>query len=535
MDPGPGPAYPTSTLEALARQMNTAETLAESGQLLDARPIWAYVSSQAPGSLLSLRASLLLAEDALERRDVPAAHGWLEQATLPDQAPSTAGDLETLSSLVDRRDRLISGLAAISLTPPKLREAEEAQEPGQGGDPGSVGVLLPLSGPYAHYGQMAKRGLDIALEGAPFEVHVVDTAGEAQGAADGVRHLVENLHVIALVGPIGRVETRAAATEAADLGVPLISLTSYAEAVAGSRSTVRIRLSPSEHARAVVRHAVAELGLQRLAVIHPQSTFGLGVLEAFWSEGRRLGATLGVVHGLAKNGQTSRSRKHRASSVRQASASAVAAAAALKEAMAEEGPLASSFEALFLPETRAERIREIVRVLHGRGVPLRVHPSVLEREGRTTVQLLGLGGFNGRSAIDPGDHLTDNAIFAVGFAHDPERPENDRFVRSYLARHGEKPKKYAEYAAAAFDAGNLVRALQRAARAQPASPRRAARLALEKTRHVRGALGDRTLLAGGRLVGRSTLLTIQKDVIRVRLPEAEEATVRPRPRRPRKR
>ena len=540
---GPGASssgliYPGPILEALARSMNTAAGLVASGDLLEARPLWAWTAARAPGSLPSLEASVLLAEDALGRGDRAHAHGWLQGIVLPDHAPSAAGDLETLSDLVDRRDRLISALAALPGAKLQLREHSHDPETGETetvGDAQRVGVLLPLSGPHARYGKMAKRGLDLALVDVPFEVHTLDTAGEAQRAADAVRRLVEELDVIAIVGPIGRVETRAAATAAAELGVPLISLTSYEEAVRGSPFTVRIRLSPSEHARSVARHAVAELGLERLAVVHPVSRFGFEVLDAFWSEGRRLGATLGVVHGLERDGSAGAARRREATSLREASASAVAAAAVLSEAMVDQGRGPSAFEALFLPETQSARIREVVRVLHGRGVPMRVHPREVEREGLRTVQLLGLGGFNGRSAIDPGDHLTDNAIFAVGFAHDPERAENDRFVRSYLDRHGEKPKIYGDYVAAAYDGGNLVRALQGAAAGQPASPRRAARQALEKTRHIRGALGDRTLLPGGRLVGRSTLLTIQKDVIRVRLPEPEEASVRPRPRRPRKR
>ena len=52
---------------------------------------------------------------------------------------------------------------------------------------------------------------------------------------------------------------------------------------------------------------------------------------------------------------------------------------------------------------------------------------------------------------------------------------------------------------------------------------------------MRGALGDRTLRPDGRLSGRPTLLTVEKNDIRVRLPEVEEAAIRARPQKRRKR
>jgi len=221
--------------------------------------------------------------------------------------------------------------------------------------------------------------------------------------------------------------------------------------------------------------------------------------------------------------------------VAETSPSALIAAHQLAQVHALESESSKSYDALFLPLTKAVRIRELVRVLHGRGIPIRTHPAVLEVEGRPTIQLLGLYGFNRASIVDMGDRLTENAIFAVGFAHDPDQPDNHRFVNAYLQRFGAKPGPHGEYAAAAYDAAHLALEVLKAMSSSDTAPRQAVLSAVRALRHVRGALGDRTLRPDGRLSGRPTLLTVEKNDIRVRLPEAEESAVRARPQRRRKR
>jgi hypothetical protein len=278
------------------------------------------------------------------------------------------------------------------------------------------------------------------------------------------------------------------------------------------------------------------MGLQRLAVVYPQTKYGLEALDAFWAEARRLGATLSVVHALGSDVQSAKARRRQEIvGVAETSESALSAAHQLAQVHDPAVEGANPYEGLFLPLTKAVRIREVVRVLHGRGVPIRTHPSVSDVEGRPAIQLLGLYGFNRASIVDMGDRLTENAIFAVGFAHDPDQPDNHRFVNAYLQRYGSKPGPHGEYAAAGYDAAHLAVTVLKEVSNSRLSPRSAALQAIRDLRHVRGALGDRTLRPDGGLLGRPTVLTVEKNDIRVRLPEAEETAVRARPQQRRKR
>ena len=534
------PAGPSAAelaaLESLRADLVGAAGLLRRGGSLDARLIWARVARAIPGSLESLRAALSLTEDALERMDPKAAQRWLKRARLPDLPEEVMNRVETLSKLVQRRRGLALRVASWPLDP--AGEAADVTDPNQA-DPTqgpSIGVLLPLSGPYARFGEMAKRGLDLAFEGSGFSLRIADTQGTAELARKEALRLIEEEGVTLIVGPIGRDETRASAEISQAHDVPMITLSSYPGALSEISSAIRIRFSPGDYARAVARLAVAEMGLQRLAVVYPMSAYGLEALDAFWAEARRLGATLSVVHALGSDVESTKARRRQELvGVAETSASALSAANQLAQVHEPGAEGSRPYDGLFLPLTKAVRIRELVRVLHGRGVPIRTHPSVLDVEGRPTIQLLGLSGFNRASIVDMGDRLTENAIFAVRFAHDPDQPENHRFVNAYLQRHGNKPVQHGEYAAAGYDAGHLALEVLKGISNSPREPRAAALQAIGELRHVRGALGDRTLRPDGGLWGRPTVLTVEKDEIRVRLPEAEEAAIRARPQRRRKR
>jgi ABC-type branched-subunit amino acid transport system substrate-binding protein len=529
------PAGPSAAelaaLEPLRADLVRAAGLLRRGGSLDARLLWARVARAIPGSLESLRAALSLTEDALERMDPKAAQRWLKRARLPDLPEQVMNRVETLSKLRQRRRRLALRVASWPLDPPG--ESRDVTDPVAGP---SIGVLLPLSGPYARFGNMAKRGLDLAFAGSGISLRIADTQGTAELARTEALRLIAQEGVTLIVGPIGREETRASAEISQAHEVPMITLSSYPAALSEISSAIRIRFSPGDHARAVARLAVAEMGLQRLAVVYPQSKYGLEALDAFWAEARRLGATLSVVHALGSDVQSSKARRRQELvGVAETSASALSAANQLAQVHEPGAEGSQPYDGLFLPLTKAVRVRELVRVLHGRGVPIRTHPSVLDVEGRPTIQLLGLYGFNRASIVDMGDRLTENSIFAVGFAHDPDQPDNHRFVNAYLQRYGNKPVQHGEYAAAGYDAGHLALEILKGISSSPRAPRAAALRAIRELRHVRGALGDRTLRPDGGLSGRPTLLTVEKDEIRARLPEAEEAAIRARPQRRRKR
>lgn len=379
-------------------------------------------------------------------------------------------------------------------------------------DPKRIGVLLPLEGRHGKLGKMAQEAIALAWKDDRSIVAIPwDTRGEAERAAKGVRSLVLEHRVVAILGPLGRLETRAASEEADRWGVPLVSLTSHREAVAPWTMAVRIRLSSNEHAAALARHVVLHMELNRIAVLHPDTRHGRAVMASFWDELVRVG---GEVRAVAAYGSD---KDDPAKALR-----------SLVGPPVDEGERALDFEALFLPEPYALRVRRLVRMMPASGISPRTAP-VRRRADRGGIQLLGLSGWHHPAVIDPGDHLTDNAVFVDGYAHDPDARAHKRFAHRFLAAYGRKPTGLE---AVAYDAATLLSAARKVATSTDHSARKAVLDALMSTRHFSGITGRLSLLEGGRLMTRPKLLTVDFDQIRPRLSEPEERAVRRRGSRP---
>ncbi|MFC6723851.1 ABC transporter substrate-binding protein, partial [Halobium palmae] len=87
----------------------------------------------------------------------------------------------------------------------------EGTNGGSGGSiegPVKIGLLAPLSGPFALTGQEVRRGVEMArehlggqIQGANIEVVTRDSRGDPSGALEGARALVEQESVHAIIGP----------------------------------------------------------------------------------------------------------------------------------------------------------------------------------------------------------------------------------------------------------------------------------------------------------------------------------------------
>lgn len=103
-----------------------------------------------------------------------------------------------------------------------------------------IGLLLPLSGSLARYGQMASDAFTLALEdirrsgrlpGLELRLVTQDTAADPKRAADAVRSLVTQQGSILLAGGLSGHATLEAARTADDLGVPFLVTTASADKI----------------------------------------------------------------------------------------------------------------------------------------------------------------------------------------------------------------------------------------------------------------------------------------------------------------
>ncbi len=143
-----------------------------------------------------------------------------------------------------------------------------------------VGLLVPLTGPSAPIGQALMNAAEMALFDVAderFVLQAYDTQGTPEGATEAAgRALAHGAQL--LLGPLFSAEARAIAPAAAAAGVNVVAF-STDPTIASSRVYV-LGFLVQEQVRQIVAHARAQ-GLQRFAVLAPDSDYGHAVVEAF--------------------------------------------------------------------------------------------------------------------------------------------------------------------------------------------------------------------------------------------------------------
>jgi ABC-type branched-subunit amino acid transport system substrate-binding protein len=471
------------------------------------------------------RVWLARAERALDGDDLETASEALEQVQVlplpPRYAPRLSGAVERLhlrseGGVVDVA-QLPTFSALASLPPPQTAGAE-----------GTLGVVLPLSGPYAHFGEESLHGVLLAtgifgpeeakpdLEArAPLRVLVRDSAGDPERAAAAVRELAEEQGVTAIVGPLLSAECEAAAGVAEELGVPLLTLTSREEIAHLRRFVFRLRTRPVEETQLLVEKARA-LGAERFAILYRDDPYGRGLRSLFWqaveAKGGRVVGVAGYdpkVHDFADpirrivgyvllDSEERRLLEDRKRMLRRARRLPADEARALrKEARAlvteDGGPLPPivDFDALFI----ADSFENVVLIA----------PQLAFHEA-SGARLLGPDGWYDEDLVRIGREHLEGAIFVAHYFAESEVPFVRDFAEAYrgtFARHSNV------FAAQAYDAANLV--LVQLARGFES--RRAVRDGVLSTHGYPGAAGVLSMGADGNAQKRPFLLGVESGQI----------------------
>jgi ABC-type branched-subunit amino acid transport system substrate-binding protein len=264
--------------------------------------------------LRSLRRRPPAATIALElsRRALDAGQLDLASRRLDRADDLVRSDLEEgqLRLLNERLLMLLETAEAEGDLPP-LREIGGQARPRTDGARGTIGVVLPLSGRFAAFGEESLRGILLAAglfepadpEAAPagamaaggdarvdadesggmgIRLVVRDSEGDPVKAAAAVRELAADPSIVAMVGPIFSAECLGAAEAAEADDVPLVTLSTREEVAAGRTQVFRTRTTPADEVGALVDYAFDELGAERFAVLYPQTRYGRGMRKLYW-------------------------------------------------------------------------------------------------------------------------------------------------------------------------------------------------------------------------------------------------------------
>ncbi|MDW7644734.1 MAG: penicillin-binding protein activator [Desulfuromonadales bacterium] len=293
----------------------------------------------------------------------------------------------------------------------------------------TIGAVLPLSGKFAPFGELVRKGMALAAnieEVGASEVNLVfrDGGGEAETAAAAVRTLAREDRVMAVAGPLSGVAAEAAAATAQSEAVPLMALSPRDGLAAIGSYVFRNSLTSRLQAEALAHYAVVEKGLHGFAVLYPENRLGREMAELFSAAVEARGGVVVKTQGFPTEGTDF--RRSIKLLLNQDPDAPEEEAAEEGESVEEETSACATldFEALFIPDY-ADRVGLLVPQL-----------AYYEVEN---VQLLGINGWNSPELIRVAGDYVEKAVFVDGFFPYSPYPFVQDFVARYFEVYGEEP------------------------------------------------------------------------------------------------
>jgi ABC-type branched-subunit amino acid transport system substrate-binding protein len=427
------------------------------------------------------RVNLVIARRALSRSDYEAARRALQRL------PARLRPRDELE-----RQRLTA-------------RAQRGWEPVQD----TVGVALPLSGPYAPFGERVLRSIVLGLglyddPTARVRVLLRDTAGDPARGAEAVQELVD-AGASAIIGPLRSGVALEAAPVAEAGGVPLLTMARRQDAFLGD-FVFRVGLSPADEARALVSHFAGRMGMRRFAVLYPDDGYGRDFKNVFWDEVEQFeSAIVGVekytpdavdwqrpirklvgLHYLAPEQRELLDERDKLLRYPNRNAERLAAPEL------QDLPPYVDFDALFIPDA-AEKVGLILPQLRFFDVQ--------------DVVFIGTSEWNDPKLVQIAGRQATGSVFASAFNTTSEHPKVRLFLERHRAAYGDDPDILG---ALAYDAAALLRRLIESSRGMTREQLR--RLLLD-TRDYDGVSGLTGFDARGDSQHRLRLLTVGRSGI----------------------
>ncbi len=295
----------------------------------------------------------------------------------------------------------------------------------------AVGVILPLSGRYATFGNLVRRGMELALLDPQNETESVDfifrdSFAEPDQSAMAVSELVTEAGVLAIAGPLTGNASTAAAEEAQRFGVPIVSMSPRAGLAHIGPQVFRNFMTSQLQVQALVRYAMEEQGKTSFAVLYPENKLGRSMTDLFIEEVEMRG---GLVAALQSYPETATDYRYQIKLLKGEDPNApeeddkpAPAEGEGEEELSEEPPL--PFEAIFIPDD-ASRVAMIAPQLVFYGIE--------------DMPLLGTNGWNSSELLQSAGRYLEGAVIVDGFFTGSPYPQVQEFIQLYQQTYGEAP------------------------------------------------------------------------------------------------
>jgi len=181
---------------------------------------------------------------------------------------------------------------------------------GQSEYPISIGVVLPLTGDAAVYGQALKNGIELAAsqdgasKGPRITLTYQDDLGVPREALSAVRRLIDIEHVPAIIGGAMSSTAEPIIPVCDQAKVALLSPTATKPSLT-QMSSYFFRLWPSDNydGKVMAEAAFKKLGARRVAILYINVAYGVGITQVFTHDFQALGGTIVASEGY-RQGET---------------------------------------------------------------------------------------------------------------------------------------------------------------------------------------------------------------------------------------
>jgi len=311
---------------------------------------------------------------------------------------------------------------------------------------GSIGILLPLSGRYQSYGELVKKGLELALQEhnktqLPARFIYQDTAVEGVTSAQLVSSLADDDKVMAVIGPLLGSAAGEAARRAQREMVPMVTFAQTEGLPEIGNFIFRDTLTAEQQVKTLIHYALAK-GDISFSILYPENRLGEKMTELFTAELQAVGGEIVDVVSYPEDSTDFRKQiqqllwEDREVEIPR-TATEIENEKQQQEERELEYPLAP-FHALFIPDY-ADRISQIAPQLIFYGIK--------------DVTLLGINGWNSPELASQAGRFLKDAVFVDAFYPESKKPEVRRFMELYRSTYKEEPTILG---AQAFDIATLL-------------------------------------------------------------------------------
>jgi len=282
-----------------------------------------------------------------------------------------------------------------------------------------IGCLLPLSGPFATYGQEVLNGIILGMVSAPMdetkiEVIIKDTAGKPEKALDELETLVNTKKVVGIIGPLSSKTAAFISEKAQELGVPMIALTQRRDIVKTGDMVFRNFLTPAQEIDSLLQLAMGQLGLERFGILYPDNAYGRFCMNLFWDRLDEMGGSVTAIESYPPDVTDFADQIKKMVGVYNKR----------KTTGGEDPPPLIDFDAIFIPDTY-QRVAMIA--------PQLVFHDVLG------VRLIGTRLWHSPKLLEMAKNYLQGAVFSSGFVTESENPRVMDFVTDYENNFGVVP------------------------------------------------------------------------------------------------